>query len=76
MAAQTPIRGMGLMEARRSLLHQLDELDFFEKGLPASHHIDSLHDDEVVDLTDRLIVLHANIMMTAEHIEELKAKEQ
>jgi hypothetical protein len=70
---ETPIQGMGLKEARRSLLRQIQAERELSLALTAMT-VDHLSDDEVSRVVNDFIYKHENILQTVEHIEDLEAK--
>lgn len=73
MSAQTPIMGMGLQEARRSLLYQIQEERNLSANLAATD-VRTMDDVEVEKTVNEFLVRHNNILLTVEHIEDLEGK--
>ena len=71
--AKTPIRHMGLHEAKRSLLMQIKE----ERELSVwllHRNITELTVEEVDETVQQFLVRHSNILQTVEHIELLETR--
>lgn len=70
---ETPIAGMGLKEARRSLLLQIQAERELSLNLTAQT-VEHMSDEECSKIVNEFLVKHENILQTVEHIEELEAK--
>lgn len=71
MSVETPISGMGLEEAKRSLLLQLQEVRMFTDSLMFKNVTD-MSQEEVNKIYHEAVTRYGNLNLTEDHVDELE----